>query len=391
MSSDILVINSGSSSIKFGLYGGDDEELNNLGHGEIAGIGSTPKLQAFDRSNTQIVNEQLRKGSDHAQSMSALLDWVLKSGAAGKLNAIGHRVLHGGSVYEAPVLVTDEVLNQLDKLDPLGPLHQPHNLLGIRILAGLLPGVPQIACFDTAFHSTLPIVAKQFALPNSLYKQGVKRYGFHGISYEYMSRCLPEIVGAEIAAGRVIVAHLGNGASMCAMTEGRSVATTMGFTALDGLPMGTRCGDLDAGVILYLLNEHHMNPKEISELLYNQSGLLGISGVSSDMQELLASNADGARQAIDYYVYRINRELGALTAIMGGLDALIFTAGVGENSAPIRARVCGLAGWAGIKLDEQANNDDALCISAADSSVPVWVVPTREELMIAHHTQRLLG
>lgn len=391
MSSDILVINSGSSSIKFGLYGGDAGALSNLGHGRIVGIGTAPKLQAYDRNNALISDEQLKPGSDHEQSMSALLDWGLTSGAAGKFGAIGHRVLHGGSAYEAPVMVNDEVLNHLESFDPLGPLHQPHNLLGIRILAGLLPNIPQVACFDTAFHCTLPKVARQFGLPAELYDQGVKRYGFHGLSYEYMSECLPDIVGKDIAHGRVIVAHLGNGSSMCAMQNGRSVATTMGFTALDGLPMGTRCGDLDAGVILYLLQHCHMSSNDISELLYQKSGLLGISGVSSDMQELLASDTDGARQAIDFYVYRINREIGAMSAVMGGLDALVFTAGIGENCAPVRRRICELADWAGIKLDTQANADNALCISATDSSLPVWVVPTQEELMIARHTQRLLA
>tara|TARA_R110001592_G_scaffold363372_2_gene686237 strand:+ start:113140 stop:114315 length:1176 start_codon:yes stop_codon:yes gene_type:complete len=390
MSSDILVINSGSSSIKFGLYDGAGKDLTSLGHGVIAGIGTTPKLHAFDSNNALIADEQLKKGSDHTQSMSALLDWILNSGAGGNFSAIGHRVLHGGSLYAAPVLITDEVLNQLDKFDPLGPLHQPHNVLGIRILAGLLPNVPQVACFDTAFHCTLPKVARQFAIPKTLYNEGLKRYGFHGLSYEYMSECLPGIMGKKVAAGRVIVAHLGNGASMCAMKDGHSVATTMGFTALDGLPMGTRCGDLDAGIILYLLNERRMSSKDISDLLYNKSGLLGISGVSSDMQELLLSDAEGAREAIDFYVYRINREVGALSAIMGGLDALVFTAGVGENSATIRSRVCELAAWTGIKLDAQANEDNALRISASDSNVPVWVVPTQEELMIARHAQRLL-
>lgn len=391
MSSDILVINSGSSSIKFGLYGGGAGKLKNLGHGRIVGIGTAPKLQAFDQNNALISDEQLKPGSDHEQSMSALLDWGLNSGAARKFGAIGHRVLHGGSVYEGPVRVDDEVFRQLEELDPLGPLHQPHNLLGIKILAGLLPEIPQVACFDTAFHCTLPKVARQFGLPADLYDQGIKRYGFHGLSYEYMSECLPDIVGKDIARGRVIVAHLGNGASMCAMQNGRSVATTMGFTALDGLPMGTRCGDLDAGVILYLLQHCHMSSDDISELLYQRSGLLGLSGVSSDMQELLASDADTARQAIDFYVYRINREIGAMSAVMGGLDAMVFTAGIGENCAPVRRRICDLAGWAGIKLNAQANTDNALCISDMDSKVSVWVVPTREELMIARHTQRLLG
>lgn len=391
MNGEILVINSGSSSIKFGLYDGDSSQLSAMWHGEIAGIGTTPKLQVFDRDSSSIVVVQLKKGSDHAQAMSALLDWGLTSGAAGNIAAVGHRVVHGGRLFEAPVLVTKQVLNQLATLVPLAPLHQPQNLNAIRILADLIPEVPQVACFDTAFHGTLPKVAKQFGLPSRLYEQGVKRYGFHGLSYEYIAECLPEKIGKEAAAGRVIVAHLGNGASMCAMKEGRSVATTMGFTALDGLPMGTRCGDLDPGVILYLLNEQHMSGEEITQLLYQQSGLLGMSGISSDMQKLLESDAERARQAIDFYVYRINRELGALTAILGGLDALIFTAGIGEHCAPIRGRVCDLAAWAGIRLDAHANESNALCISAADSSVPVWVVPTQEELMIARHTQRLLG
>lgn len=391
MNGEILVINCGSSSIKFGFYGGDSNTLSVLRNGEVNAIGANPRLQAFDSKGSSIVDRQLAKGSNHTQAMSALLDWALTTGTSRHIAAIGHRILHGGNLYKAPVLVTEHVLKQLDTLDPLGPLHQPHNLAAVRILAELMPEIPQVACFDTSFHSTLPKVANQFALPRWLYEKGVKRYGFHGLSYEYMAGSLPEIIGKDAAMARVVVAHLGNGASMCAMHGGRSVATTMGFTALDGLPMGTRCGDLDPGVILYLLDELHMNSEEIAKLLYKQSGLLGLSGISSDMQELLQSDAERAREAIDFYVYRINRELGALTAIMGGLDALVFTAGIGEHSAQIRSRVCDLAAWAGIRLDAHHNERHSLCISAAESSVSVWAIPTHEELMIARHTQRLLG
>lgn len=391
MKDAILVLNSGSSSIKFGLYDGDDPRLPMIGHGQIAGLGATPRLQAFDRDNRSIVDLQLKKGCNHAEGMLALVEWGRTREATRNVTSVGHRVVHGGGLYDAPVLVSDEVLDQLDTLNPLAPLHQPHNLEGIRILAKLVPELPQVACFDTAFHSTLPELARQFGLPRGLYERGVRRYGFHGLSYEYMAKTLPGIIGEETAAGRVIVAHLGNGASMCAMIEGRSVATTMGFTALDGLPMGTRCGDLDPGIILYLLNELNMSSAEIAALLYEQSGLLGMSGISSDMQELLQSDSAGAREAIDFYVYQINRELGALTAVLGGLDALVFTAGIGEHAAPIRSRVCDLAAWAGIRLDAQANEGGASCISTADSRVPVWVVPTREEWMIARHTKKLLS
>jgi len=390
MKDAILVLNSGSSSIKFALYDGDDPGLPVIGHGQVSGIGMTARLQAFDRDNVTVVDLQLQKGCDHAQAMLALVDWGRSREASGRVAAVGHRVVHGGGLYDVPVQVNSDVLDQLDTLNPLAPLHQPHNLEGIRLLAKLLPDLPQIACFDTAFHSTLPKLARQFGLPSDLYERGVRRYGFHGLSYEYMAETLPGVIGEGAAAGKVIVAHMGNGVSMCGMMEGRSVATTMGFSALDGLPMGTRCGDLDPGIILYLLNELKLSSAQIAELLYEQSGLLGMSGISSDMRELLQSNAASAREAIDFFVYRINRELGALTATLGGLDALVFTAGIGERSAPIRRRICDLAAWAGIRLNARANENHALRISDVDSTLPVWVVPTREEWMIARHTYRLL-
>lgn len=395
MSGNILVINCGSSSIKFGLYGGSDNTLTPIKTGEITAIGAAPRLQVFDARGVSIVDRHLKNGSNHTQAISALLDLGLMAGTnthtTRDIAAIGHRVVHGGGLYDAPVLVTEQVLQNLDTLDALAPLHESHNVAAIRILAELMPNTPQVACFDTSFHSTLPKVASQFALPQKLYEQGVKRYGFHGLSYEYMAECLSDIIGKDAASGNVIVAHLGNGASMCAMHGGRSVATTMGFTALDGLPMGTRCGDLDPGVVLYLLNVLQMSSEDVAELLYKQSGLLGLSGISGDMQTLLQSDAEQARQAIDFYVYRINRELGALTAILGGLDALVFTAGIGEHCALIRSRVCKLAGWAGIQVDTYHNERHSLCISAAESPISVWAIPTKEELMIARHTQQLIN
>lgn len=391
MKNAILVLNSGSSSIKFGLYDGSEETLPSIGHGQITGLGSAPRLQAFGRDKTTLVDRQLHRECDHADAMLALVEWGRSREVSQNIMAVGHRVVHGGGLYDAPVQVSDAVLDSLDKLNPLAPLHQPHNLAGIRILAKLVPELPQVACFDTSFHSTLPKVATQFGLPVHLYEDGLRRYGFHGLSYEYMAATLPDIIGKEVAAGKVIVAHLGNGASMCAMVRGRSIATTMGFTALDGLLMGTRCGDLDPGIVLYLLNERKMSSSEVAKLLYEKSGLLGMSGVSSDMRELLGSGAANAREAIEFYVYRINRELGALTAILGGLDALVFTAGIGEHAAPIRSRVCELASWLGIRLDKRANERHAMRISAPASNIPVWIVPTREEWMIARHTQKLLS
>ena len=281
MKDAILILNSGSSSIKFGLYDGDHASLPLIGHGQIEGIGSTPRLYAEDRHNAPIIDKSLEEGCSHGQAMAALVEWGRTREAARDITAVGHRVVHGGNLFSGPVRVDERVLGELDKLNPLAPLHQPHNLAGIRSLAALEPDLIQVACFDTAFHCQLPKVAKQFALPPRLYEDGVRRYGFHGLSYEYMAEILPSIIGERTAAGRVVVAHLGNGASMCALKEGRSIATTMGFTALDGLPMGTRCGNLDPGVVLYLQSEWGMSSAEVADLLYHQSGLLGRSGIST--------------------------------------------------------------------------------------------------------------
>jgi acetate kinase len=315
----------------------------------------------------------------------------LQEQAAGfELRAVGHRVVHGGMQHASPVRLDRQVLAALEKLIPLAPLHQPHNLAPIRVLFERRPQLPQIACFDTAFHATNPDVARRFAIPAELHDAGVRRYGFHGLSYEYVASVFPTH-DARAAAGKVVVCHLGNGSSMCAIDAGASVASTMGFTAVDGLPMGTRAGALDAGVLLYLMDERGMDARAIEKLIYNQSGLLGMSGISSDMRKLLESDDPRARMAVDVFVYRIGRELGSLVAALGGLDALVFTAGIGENSAVIRERVCRAAAWTGLAFDAEANAAGQARISAAGSRVSAWVVPTNEELMIARHTQRLLG
>jgi acetate kinase len=288
------------------------------------------------------------------------------------------------------VLVDEGVLERLDQLVPLAPLHQPHNLAPIRALMKLRPGLPQVACFDTAFHATQPVLAQSFALPPEITSRGVRRYGFHGLSYEYVASVLPS-VDARAAAGRTIVFHLGNGSSMCALSQGRSVASTMGFTAVDGLPMGTRCGSIDPGVILYLMDELAMDARAIEKLIYQQSGLLGVSGISSDMRTLLASDDPRARLAVDLFVYRIGRELGSLAAALGGLDAVVFTAGIGEKAAPVRERVCADAAWLGVALDPVANNKHGQRITHPDSAVAAFVVPTNEELMIARHTAAALA
>ena len=390
MKGDVLVLNSGSSSIKFGLYDGDDPALPLLGHGEIEGINGNTRLRAFDRNGDPVVDKILGNALSHGQAMAALVEWGAQREVARDIAAVGHRVVHGGMFFDAPVRVNAAVLAELEKLDPLAPLHQPHNLAGVATLSSLRPDMPQVACFDTVFHRTLPELARRFALPQQYHDAGVRRYGFHGLSYQYIAEKLPEVVGPTLAAGRVVVAHLGNGASMCALHNGKSMDTTMGFTALDGLPMGTRCGNLDPGVLLYLQDVCAMSSTEVAELLYHQSGLLGVSGISNDMRTLLASTEEGARTAIDLYAYRINRELGALTATLGGLDALVFTGGIGEHAAPIRAQVCALAEWAGIHLDAAANKQHQTCISTGDSAASVWVIPTNEEWMIARQTCRVL-
>lgn len=390
MKGDILVLNSGSSSIKFGLYDGTDNQLPLRGHGQIDGIGAATRLRAVDRSGKSVVDKSLGKGFDHARAMATLVDWGRQIEATRDLVAVGHRVVHGGTLFAAPVRVDAAVLARLETLNPLAPLHQPHNLAGIRAVAELQPALAQFACFDTAFHHGLPALAQRFGLPRRYHESGIRRYGFHGLSYQYIAGMLPEVIGPVRAAGRVVVAHLGNGASLCALRNRRSVDTTMGMTALDGLPMGTRCGNLDPGAVLFLQSEWGMSTAAVAELLYYQSGLLGVSGISSDMRELLGSDAAGAREAIEFFAYRINRELGAMTATLGGLDALVFTGGIGEHAASVRARVCQLAAWTGIRLDDHRNRRHGPQISAADSAVSTWVIPTDEEGLIARQTRTLL-
>jgi acetate kinase len=307
-----------------------------------------------------------------------------------RIVAVGHRVVHGGVRFAAPVLLDRARLGELEALVPLAPLHQPHNLAAINAVAAMAPNLPQVACFDTSFHRTQPAVAQAFALPRRYADEGVRRYGFHGLSYEYIASRLAT-VDARAASGRTVVAHLGNGASMCAMHDGKSVATTMSFTPLDGLVMGTRCGAIDPGVLLYLMDRHGMNARDLERLLYHESGLLGVSGISSDMRGLLESSDHRAAESLDLFVYRIGRELGSLAAALGGLDALVFTGGIGENAVPVRARICRDASWLGLELDEAANEHGGPCISRKGSRISAWVIPTNEELMIARHTQRVLG
>jgi acetate kinase len=327
---------------------------------------------------------------DGRTAIDALASWLRSKFGAAHLCGVGHRVVHGGAKYDRPVLVTRDVLVDLYELIPLAPLHQPYNLAAIERIAERMPDVPQIACFDTSFHSSQSAVAKLIAFPKDLRKSGLQRYGFHGLSYEYIASVLPE-VAPEIAGGRVIVAHLGSGASMCAMKAGVSVDSTLGFTALDGLCMGTRPGALDPGVILYLFQNLGMSAKEVETLLYKKSGLLGISGISNDMRELLSSDQPDARLALDYFVYRAAKEIGSLTAVLGGLDGLVFTAGIGENSPEIRKRICEACSWLGLELDPEANTGRRPRVSSSRSKVSVWVIPTNEELMIARHTGALLG
>ena len=325
----------------------------------------------------------------HDGALDHLVGHLRSELADDRLIGIGHRVVHGGLAYTQPVRVDAQVLKVLETFVPLAPLHQPHNLAPIRRALERAPELPQVACFDTSFHRTQPEVAQMFALPAELREAGVMRYGFHGLSYEYIASVLPEIA-PKAAKGRSVVLHLGNGASMCAIEAGRSLASTMGFTAVEGLPMGTRSGSLDPGVILYLMDQRGMDARAIEKLIYTQSGLLGVSGISSDMRTLLASEESGAKLAVDLFIYRIRRELGSLAAALGGLDAIVFTGGIGENAPVIRSRVCRDADWLGVEIDEAANAAGRGCISTGSSRVSVWVIPTNEELMIAQHTRRLL-
>ncbi|HTI19250.1 MAG TPA: acetate/propionate family kinase [Trinickia sp.] len=391
MADVILVLNAGSSSIKFSVFDAHGAISDRLLYGQVEGLYTAARFTATDRAGT-VETTEWAQGAElgHRGAIEHIAEFLKAHREERHLVAVGHRVVHGGESFAGPVQVTPEVIRELEKLVPLAPLHQPHNLTPIQIVSQLRPDIAQVACFDTAFHRTQPETAQAYALPASITARGVRRYGFHGLSYEYIASVLPNF-DASAAAGRTVVAHLGNGASMCAIVAGKSIASTMGFTALDGLPMGTRCGNIDPGIVLYLLDELKMNARAIGDLLYRQSGLLGVSGVSSDMRVLLASDSADARFAIDLFTYRIARELGSLSAAMEGIDALVFTAGIGERSSAIRERVVRDAAWLGAKLDAAANEAGGPRISDASSPLSVWVIPTNEELMIARHTQATIG
>jgi len=391
MSDHILVLNAGSSSVKFAVYGRAADGWADEARGQIEGIGTAPKFSAKDAAGRKLADEKLgAEVRDARSALGGLAVWLRKRFPDATLVGVGHRVVHGGSRHAAPALVTDEVLADLRALIPLAPLHQPHNLAAIDVLRERQPDVPQVACFDTSFHRGQSAVAELVPLPKRIRDQGVQRYGFHGLSYEYIASTLPE-VAPDVADGRVIVAHLGSGASLCALRKRKSVECSFGFTALDGLCMGTRPGALDPGVVLHLFQTLKMSAKEVEAMLYKESGLLGISGVSNDMRELQASKEPAARLAIDYFVYEAAKQIGALAAVLGGVDALVFTAGIGERSAEIRKRICVASAWLGIDLDDGANEKNGPWISAAKSRVSAWVVPTNEELMIARHTASVLG
>jgi acetate kinase len=391
MADAILVLNAGSSSLKFSLFVGTGDARRQALGGQVEGLSTAPRCVVHDRDRRIVAERRWPDGTrlGHDRALEHLLDVLRERLAADRLVAVGHRVVHGGTRYAAPIRVDATVLAALRELEPLAPLHQPHNLAAIAAMLERAPGLPQVACFDTAFHRTVPELAQMFGLPHAMHEAGIRRYGFHGLSYEHVASVLPGI-DPRAAAGRTVVMHLGNGASLCAMQGGRSVATTMGFTAVDGLMMGTRTGTLDPGVVLYLMDERGMSARELETLLYSKSGLLGVSGVSSDMRTLLASDAPGARLAIDLYCYRIRRELGSMVAALGGLDAIVFTAGIGEHAAPIREAVCRDAAWLGVELDAAANAAGADGLHAPDSRVAVWRLPTDEEGVIARHTAALV-
>jgi acetate kinase len=384
----IGVINAGSSSLKFSVYAADERLLD----GQVDGIGVRPAAKARDAKGAALPAPEFRGSlpGTPAEALGAIMPWLHDRLGGRRFAALGHRVVHGGPNHAAPCLVTPALLAELDTLSPLAPLHQPHNLAPIRAAMERAPDLPQVACFDTAFHRTIPEVAQVFALPQEMAARGIRRYGFHGLSYDYIASVLPR-TAPDIAHGRVVVAHLGNGASLCALHDGRSVATTMGFSALDGLPMGTRCGQLDPAVVLHLLTTEGMDIVTVEALLYRKSGMLGLSGVSSDFRELLASEEPRARFAIDVFVYQVARNIASLAGALGGLDGIVFTAGVGENAAPIRAAICAACAWLGVELDTVANHARGPRITKPGSRVAAYVIPTDENLMIARQTRALVG
>ncbi len=389
MHSAILVLNAGSSSLKFALCSRDVSAMRTLLNGQIDALSTTPHFVAREADGTTIAEKRWTSPIDHGDATAHALAFALSRVPEGGLEGVGHRVVHGGSSFVGPVRVDADVLAALEGLVPLAPLHQPHNLAPIRALQAQAPDLPQVACFDTAFHHDQPAVARAFALPAHITDRGVLRYGFHGLSYESIARRLAD-VDPDAARGRTIVLHLGNGASLCAMAAGRSVATSMGFTALDGLPMGTRSGAIDPGVVLHLMDAFGMDVRAVEHLLYHESGLLGVSGISSDMRVLDASDDPRAAAAIDLFVYRIGREIGSAAAALGGVDALVFTAGIGEHSARVREAVCRAAEWLGVHVDTAANAAHGPRITTPDSRARAWVIPTDEEGMIARHVVSVL-
>ncbi len=391
-SGSILVVNAGSSSLKFSLFRDEGNELHLALRGQIDGVGTQPRLRIRDATGATLVARDY--GAAAVPSVAEAIDlaaaWLRDRLADGAVRAVGHRVVHGGPDYAQPVLIDDTVFSALERLIPLAPLHQPHNLTAIAAVRARHPVLPQVACFDTAFHRSHPQLADLYALPWHYYEAGVRRYGFHGLSYEYIASVLPQLAPG-IADGRVIVAHLGSGASLCALEAGRSVDSTMGFSPLDGLPMGTRPGHLDPGVLLHFVNQLGWSGTELETLLYRESGLKGLSGLSNDMRVLLASTAPRARLAVDYFVYQVAKQIGTLAAVLGGVDGLVFTAGIGENSPVIRARILRACAWLGVDVDLDANARGGPRLSQPGSRVEAWMIPTNEELMIARHTQAVVS
>lgn len=392
MSDIIPVLNGGSSSLKFSIFETDEQSLTLRITGQIEGLGRSPRFVARNKKGDLLEERHWENAGsiDVDFLFGYLVGWATGQISGSTVRGVGHRVVHGGLEYDAPVVIDDHVVETLGRLCPLAPLHLPYNLNYIKTARMMNPQIPQVACFDTAFHRDHPKMADLFALPRTYYNEGIRRYGFHGLSYEYMARVLPE-VAPEIAAGRVIVGHFGSGVSLCALNNGCSIDSTMGFTALDGLPMGTRPGALDPGVVLHLIREKGMSADDIEKLLYEKCGLLGLSGISNDMRDLQESSDPNAREAIDFFVYRASQGLGAMAAAMGGVDGIVFTAGIGENSPAIRAAICRAAQWMGVELDEVANETGGPRISTADSAVSAWVIPTDEEKMMALHTLDLIS
>ena len=386
MTDIVIVVNAGSSSLKFSVYAAEEApEL--LYKGQMDGVATRPRLVVQGADGAAAIDKRYSAAEidDHDMALQEVVNWLRSSFGHTPVVGIGHRIAHGGVEFAAPVAIDEQVVAKLDRLSPLAPLHQPANLAAIRAAMRSIPSLPQVACFDTAFHRTHPALADCFALPRALQQDGVRRYGFHGLSYEFIASALPR-VAPEIADGKVVVAHLGSGASMCAMKQRTSIDSTMSFTALDGLPMGTRCGALDPGVVIYLIREKRMTVEQVERLLYQESGLRGLSGISNDVRDLLASHDPAAKFALDFFIYRTARELASLATALEGLDGIVFTAGIGEHSAEVRAGVCARCAWLGVELDEPANRAGATRITTPQSRVSAWIIPTDEELVIAKHT-----